>query len=253
MDERLSKLRGELDSIDAEMLRLFARRMETAKVIGAVKREAGIPVEDAEREAELIAARLEEAPEEARAGGERLLRLLIEESKAVQRAGLDLYLIGMPDCGKTRLGKKLAARLGRPLVDTDKLIMERTGMSIDEIFSKLGEESFRDMETALLRSIASHGGLIVATGGGMPLRAENVRLMRGSGTVVFLDRALERLLGQSTVNRPLIAGSTREESDEKLTRLYRERREAYQRAAHFSVDPDSPDALDKVGILFRIP
>ncbi|MCR5809073.1 MAG: chorismate mutase [Clostridiales bacterium] len=244
--DKLTELRERLDRIDGEIMRLFEERMEAAEEIGEYKRTAGLPTEDKEREGEVYVTRVTPLAQRFRAGGIRLVKLLLEESKNVQRSARNLYLIGMPDCGKTRMGKKLFAATGLPVSDTDKLIMTRSGRTIDEIFENSGEEAFREMETGWLRALAKRGGLIVATGGGAPMREENVAIMKGSGVIVFLDRKLEALHGQNTVNRPLLRADSPEEVDKNIDRLYRERRDRYAACADITVDPDAEGAAEKV-------
>ena len=237
----LDLLRRELDGIDKELMPLLEKRLRAAERIGEYKRAAGLPVTDAEREVAVKESRLASVSSEYAANAERLLEAIMEESKNVQRKGLNIYLLGMPDCGKTRLGKRLAGVFDMPLADTDRLIMQRMNVSIDEIFASMGEEAFRSMETMVLAQIVRKGGLIVATGGGLPLWGDNAGLMKQSGVTVFLDRRLDALLGQNTKNRPLLreGGSV----DENIKRLYEERRPRYLRAADITADPDAPDAL----------
>lgn len=242
----VEELRMELDGIDSELMRLFEKRMELADEIGAAKRAGGMPVFDPEREEQVVSTRTALLSGDMRSGGEKLMRLLIEESKRVQRRGLNLYLIGMPDCGKTRMGKRLCGRLSMPLADTDGMIVEKTGMSIETIFARFGEEGFREIEAAALRAVAAHGGLIVATGGGLPLWGDNPRILKNSGVTVFLDRSLDKLRGQSTRGRPLLAAPTREETDEKIERLYYERHEKYLACADMTLDPDSGCAAERI-------
>ncbi len=239
-------LREKLDSVDAEILRLYSERMELAKEIGEVKRVNGLPIVDKAREEEVVTSRLEAVSEERRPGAERLMRLLIDESKAAQRRGLNIYLIGMPDCGKTRMGKKLRELTGLPLADTDKLIMKTTGKTIDEIFDASGEESFRLIEAAVLRSLAQKGGMIAALGGGTPLFGNNAEVMKHSGFTVFLDRAPEKLLDQNIVNRPLLRGGTREEINERIMKQYKERHESYKAIADLVIDPDAEGAAERI-------
>ena len=82
----------------------------------------------------------------------------------------NIVLIGMMGCGKTTCANLLHQRLGRPVADTDALIVERQGRSISDIFAAEGEGYFRDLETAVARELAERQGLIIATGGGLPLR-----------------------------------------------------------------------------------
>lgn len=236
-------LRQSIDETDAEISRLLERRLSLAREIGAYKRMHGLPITDTQREEAVLESRKKAAGEHA-SSAEPLFRLLIEESKRVQRADLNVYLIGMPDCGKTRMGKKLARTLELPLLDTDKFIMARMGMSIDEIFASMGEEAFRQLETMVLSEAVRRGGHIVATGGGMPLWGDNGRLLQNSGVTVFLDRRLEALLGQSAQNRPLL----REGGDinANITRLYNERHDKYKALADVVIDPDEVGAAEKL-------
>ena len=88
----------------------------------------------------------------------------------------NIVIIGMMGCGKSTCGRNLSALTGMTLVDTDQLITERTGKTPSEIFAEQGEQYFRDLETDLCRELSTQSGLIIATGGGLPLREENRRL-----------------------------------------------------------------------------
>ena len=142
-----------------------------------------------------------------------------------------LALIGMPSCGKTTLGRLLAAHMGRELVDLDEKIARDAGLSIPEIFAREGETGFRARETAALREVAGRQGLVVATGGGIVKNPENVRLLRANAAVCFVQRGLARL-SSADPSRPL---ST---SAEALARMYAERLPLYTAAADFSVSND---------------
>ena len=133
----------------------------------------------------------------------------------------------MPGSGKSTLGALLAKRLGRELVSTDALIVQRAGMPIPALFRTRGEACFRALETQALRDVCRTGGKVVDTGGGAPLRPENVDLMQQNGVVVFLDRAPEEL--RPSPERPLA------DSGEKLQKLYRERYPIYAAAADVTV------------------
>lgn len=246
-DNELINLREQLDKLDGELASLLVRRLETAERIGAYKREAQKKLTDAERELCVLQRAASNVPERFEANIKSIFAGIIEESKAVQRRGLNVYLIGMPDSGKTRLGKRLTKLLDMPLIDTDKYIMSRMSMSIDEIFSKLGEESFRSMETMVLKELVKTGGYIVAAGGGLPLWNGNDRLMKNSGVTVFLDRKLERLLDQTTTNRPLLAGDV----NGNVRRLYAERHSGYAAIADVVIDPDESGAAERAAALIK--
>ena len=100
----------------------------------------------------------------------------------------NIILIGMMGCGKTTCGGLLSRRLDRELVDTDALIAAREGRSIPEIFAAQGEDRFRELERGVAEELARREGLVVACGGGLPLRDAAMAPLKSSGTVVFLCR-----------------------------------------------------------------
>ena len=112
----------------------------------------------------------------------------------------NIVLIGMPGCGKSTLGKMLAKRTGKAFVDMDAVIEETAGTSIPEIFAQYGEKHFRDLETDAAKSLGKEKGQIIATGGGVILRPENMKALSQNGRVVFIQRPLENL---ATDGRPL--------------------------------------------------
>ncbi len=131
----------------------------------------------------------------------------------------NIVLVGMPCCGKSTISKMLAEDLNMNWIDTDDLVVEKTGMLIPEIFAQHGEEYFRDCETAVISELASQSGLVIATGGGTILREENIEALHRNGRVYFVDRPLEQLL--PTMDRPLA------NSEEKVRRIYETRYERY--------------------------
>ena len=144
----------------------------------------------------------------------------------------NLSLVGMPSCGKSRLGRLLAARLGKTFVDLDAEIEKEAGMSIPEIFAQKGEAGFRNLESEICRRFGAKNGQVLSTGGGAVLRGENVRALRQNGPVVHIDRPLEQLAVGG--NRPL---STSREALEKMLRL---RGPLYRAAAHCTVSNTGP-------------
>jgi len=112
----------------------------------------------------------------------------------------DIFLIGMPGCGKSSVGRKLAELTGRELLDTDQLITEKHGRAPGDIIVEDGESAFRKIETEALREVASMSGKIIATGGGIVTIPENLRLMQQNGIIIFIDRSIDKL---SKKGRPL--------------------------------------------------
>ena len=105
----------------------------------------------------------------------------------------NIAIIGMPGCGKTSVGKALAKKLGRTFVETDDLIPQRAGKSIPDLFREDGEEAFRKIETEVLSDCAKQSGVVLATGGGVVTRPENLPLLRQNSVIVFLRRELQAL------------------------------------------------------------
>ena len=241
-ENELEKLRNRLSEIDTEIVALLSERLEISERIGAYKRREQLGITDAERERAVLDSAENNAPDRFNANIRSIYSRIIEESKTVQRQGQNVYLIGMPDSGKTRMGKRLLKLLNMPLIDTDKYVMQRMSMSIDEIFAALGEEAFRSMETMVLREIVLKGGMIVAAGGGMPLWGDNAKLLKNSGVTVFLDRKLESLLDQSVRNRPLLAGNV----NENVRKLYEKRHDRYAAIADIIIDPDEKGAAERI-------
>jgi len=161
--------------------------------------------------------------------------------------GRHIYLIGLPGAGKSSIGRGIAALLqksGYEFVDLDEEIVRSSGKTIADIFTSEGEERFREIETnQLLQFSQKHFDqqpLVIATGGGTPLRAINRSIMRGSGIIVWVDvtvrqaakNVMASLLGGET--RPLLRSSNVEELTEKLRKLLEERLHFYEQATmHF--------------------
>ncbi len=139
-------------------------------------------------------------------------------------------LIGMPASGKSTVGKILAEKTGRTLVDTDELIVKKAGIEIKEIFARFGEARFREIESEVIREISGNGSLIIATGGGTILRNENVSSLKKNGTLFFIDRPLEKLM--PTDSRPLSSDR------EAIERRYEERYEIYCSVCDARIDAD---------------
>ena len=135
----------------------------------------------------------------------------------------NLVLIGMPGSGKSAVGKILTETTGKPLADTDQLIVEKAGKSIPEIFQEDGEPAFRDLESEIIRELSLQGGQVISTGGGAVLRPENVTLLRQNGRLFWLDRDPDSLV--PTDDRPLA------DTAAKMKQLYQEREPVYRASA----------------------
>ena len=194
MDQALDDLREEIESIDCGLLRLWEKRMYTAVKVGVYKRNNELPVFDAEREKQLWFNWQQQLDED----NADLAALIFQANTAAARLRQDricraerpnIYLIGMPGCGKTASGEEAAKRLGRGFCDLDALVCGALGRSKQQIAAEGGEEQFHGMETALLAALASQPtGCIVATGDGVVESPLNLSLMRASGAMILIER-----------------------------------------------------------------
>ena len=153
----------------------------------------------------------------------------------------NVFLVGMMGSGKTTLGRALAQRLSLPFTDTDRVLVERTGVPVTTIFEIEGEEGFRRRESAVLAELAEGDARVVATGGGAILSPANRELMRAHGTVVYLRARLDSLWERTRhdTTRPLLATPNPRAT---LAALIQARDPLYREAAHVVVDTGSQSA-----------
>ena len=146
-----------------------------------------------------------------------------------------IVLIGMMGAGKSSVGRCLQQRTRLALVDTDDIVAAKFGISICEIFSKYGEEAFREAETQAIRELTSAKQTIIVTGGGIVLRETNRDLLRRLGVIVWLKGNQATLFERASRarTRPLLqVHNAREAFSESL----RARLPLYARVAHIRVD-----------------
>ena len=143
----------------------------------------------------------------------------------------NIYLIGMPGCGKSTIGRILSQKLGKTHIDADVFLEEKFGMSIPHIFETKGEDIFRQMETETMTDLACIDNIIVSTGGGVVTRAANRGIMQKSGIIVFIDSTPETILANSNLGgRPLLKDKTR------IFDLYNARIDLYRDFADITAD-----------------
>lgn len=139
--------------------------------------------------------------------------------KAVAMSTKNIVLIGMPGCGKTVIGRRLASILHRPFIDLDAEIEKKAGKTIPEIFADEGEEAFRAVETECCAEAGKMSGYIISTGGGVVTRERNKPFLRQNATVIYLFRPIDRL---ATKNRPLSTAGNLEAMAKVRVPLYNE-------------------------------
>lgn len=162
----------------------------------------------------------------------------------------NVYLVGLMGAGKTTIGRSLARQLELEFIDTDREIEARTGVSIPTIFEIEGEEGFRKREALVISDLSQQSGRVVATGGGVVLRAANRANLRASGFVVYLNVPPYTLWERTRHdrNRPLL------QVDDpllKLKELYSQRDPLYREVADLVVDGSRNNAQGILQLLIR--
>lgn len=139
--------------------------------------------------------------------------------------------------GKSTIGRLLAKDLHLPFRDSDKEIELRTGADIPWIFDVEGEQGFRDREQAVIADLAQLDGVVLATGGGAVMRADNRQALRQGGRLVYLHASVEQQLGRTAKdrNRPLLRGP---DPEKVLRELIAVRDPLYREIADIVIETD---------------
>jgi shikimate kinase len=144
-----------------------------------------------------------------------------------------VVLVGMMGAGKTHSGRRLADWLGLEFHDSDKIVEEKAGCSVSEIFEKFGEEKFRHAEHNSIMEILSGGLCVLATGGGAVMNDETRAAIREKSVSIWLKIPLKDIVKrlENTDDRPLLRNVN---AKEKLAALMKQRESFYAEAdIHF--------------------
>ncbi len=154
----------------------------------------------------------------------------------------NIVLIGMRGAGKSTVGKYIGQKLNMEFIDTDDMIIESTGKTIDRIFEEHGEEFFRFLESDLIKRIYLLERKVIATGGGIILNSNNIQLLKEKGVLFFLSAKVDTLLknllsGLCTDDRrPLLKNA--QNLHETIRNLYISRKNKYLSSADYIIDVD---------------
>jgi len=153
----------------------------------------------------------------------------------------NIYLIGARASGKTTLGRRLAARLKRPFVDTDRRVLLKTGRTVAELVAAGGWEAFREAEALALLEASMFSGQVVSCGGGIVLRQDNRHLLAG-GIVLYMQAPAEVLAARlarspEAAQRPSLTGAG---LVEEVRQVLAEREAVYLSCAHAALPADAP-------------
>jgi shikimate kinase len=151
------------------------------------------------------------------------------------------FIIGFKNSGKTTLGRKLARMLNMDFIDLDEYIEENEGRSIPEIYTSVGDETFRTLEWKSLKELVKKDNIVVSTGGGVPCHCNNMNLMEKYGEVIYLnvrDETLVNRLKRAVHDRPIVKGKTEQELRTYIADL-RSRCEHHYKRAKYIVDGEN--------------
>lgn len=147
---------------------------------------------------------------------------------------MNIILTGFMGTGKSIVSRKLAKRLGMSYLDTDELIEKREGIKISAIFQEKGEEYFRQLETQVIKEVASLDNHVISSGGGVVLREENMTALKKNGFIICLSASPEVILQRTANNRnrPLLEVNDQKKRIKELLKI----RKPFYDKADFTID-----------------
>jgi shikimate kinase len=167
---------------------------------------------------------------------------------------MNIVLIGYRCSGKTAVGKILARELGKHFLDTDVLIEQNTGCSIETKISRDGWDHFRDIEKRVIEEVSRKDNVVIATGGGVVMDEENVENLKRNGWMVWLNSKAEVLKDRMDkeqrvgVIRPSLTGG---DPLEEIKEVLRERTPLYERACNFALDASTLSLEEVADVIIK--
>ena len=161
-----------------------------------------------------------------------------------------IVLIGFMGVGKSVVANKLAMKLKRKVVSTDKLIERMTGKSIVDIFRDLGEAYFRRLEESVVEEIATATDLVIDCGGGVVLNQKNIDQLKKNGILFYLSASPEVICKRAMKepNRPLLKA---DDPEARIVELLKERKPQYEQADH-TIDTSHHNVDQTVSEILKI-
>jgi shikimate kinase len=161
----------------------------------------------------------------------------------------NLVLIGYRATGKSSVGRELASRLNRPFVDLDEVLVKEAGCAIADIVAQGGWQDFRQREKELAQRFSRMRGQVLASGGGVVLDQENVKVLRESGILIWLKAdpaAIRQRLGLDAATQAFRPSLTGADTLAEVDKVLAQREPLYRNAAHFVIDTTELSILEVV-------
>ena len=164
---------------------------------------------------------------------------------------MNIFIVGPMGSGKTTVGKIVASELFLEFHDTDATIEKKTGVTIDWIFDIEGEKGFRKRETLILKDLVSSNSIVLATGGGIVIEAENRELLASRGTVFYLHTPLETQISRTAKDkdRPLLKD---QDPEKVLTELQESRQSFYEEVADHIINTENKSGTDVANEMVKL-
>lgn len=243
---KLNILRKMLDETDADIVRMLEKRFDLTRAVGRIKEKENIPVLNTDRETAVLERVKSLSGNNNPMLLENIYKKIIEICRNEQYKAIidkkiknNIVLIGFSGSGKSYNGKILSEILNRDFFDTDTLIENAEGRSINDIFLQDGEEKFRELETKQFVNLCGKRNAVIASGGGIVCRSINMGAIKQEDVVVFIDRRFEDIKfflekSRGTESRPLLRGK-----ENYVERLYAERYPLYEKYARLTIKCNS--------------
>lgn len=164
----------------------------------------------------------------------------------------NIFLVGPMGAGKTCVGRQLAKALNCQFIDSDKEIEARTGVTIPTIFEIEGESGFRSRETQMIEELTERKNIVLATGGGAVLNADNRQHLKQRGCVIYLHASIDQLLKRTSrdKNRPLLQTKN---PRQKIEELMAHRDPLYRETADHIIDTNGKSVKLVVDNILSLP
>jgi shikimate kinase len=252
----LEEIRRDIADCDNRLLEQLVHRMNCINEVITYKKIHGIPIlqpEQEEKQAKRLRALLNGNMYE-----DEILEIFAgirEKSRRVQARALvpgNIALIGFMGTGKTSVGAMLKDLMAMDSVESDDRIVEKAGMSINEIFEKYGEEYFRDLESEVLESCENLRQTVISCGGGAVLRRRNVDSLKKHSRIVLLTASPQTILDRigDSDDRPKLRGK---KNVKAIAEMMAEREQYYRDAADVVVDTDRKTVLEVCEEIIALP
>ena len=240
--DNIEKVRAKISMYDDEIIKILSKRMDCIDEIMEYKKEKGMPILQPEYEGKKEIALCKKLKDNKYQDEiMNIFRYVVKNAKKYQAKNLfpyNIMLIGFMGSGKSTIAKYLSHILEMQDLETDEFIVKREDMTINEIFQRKGEEYFRRCENNALRELETRQGIIISCGGGMPMKDENVELMKKNGKIVLLTASPETIYERVKYSneRPLLNGNM---NVEYIKDLMEQRKDRYESIADIVVDTNN--------------